>query len=234
MLGFGSIGALGKIGAASGAGAVLGPAAATLGAAEGLVNSYINYKNYQLQKDNYNYQKDLQNTIFMREDSSIQRRVADLSASGLSPVLAAGQGAGAGATVATNTPQYNKFSQLSESAQAVLGLMSQQADISKTLAEEEYLQQQAEKSRADTDYTKKATQEKAWNLQQSYDAGVRTNVSGIVGQLVDGFSAIKNSMSRKAETDSERLKRKNDAAERLRKGGTGRSGKEPKLWNIQE
>lgn len=54
---------------------------------------------------NYNYQKDLQRTIFGREDSSIARRVADLKASGLSPVLAAGQGAGSGGIVSTKPPE---------------------------------------------------------------------------------------------------------------------------------
>ena len=56
---------------------------------------------------NLNYQKDLQNRIFSREDSSVQRRVADLKAAGLSPVLAAGQGASAGPVVSTKAPEFD-------------------------------------------------------------------------------------------------------------------------------
>lgn len=61
--------------------------------------------NFGLGLANYNYQKDLQRSIFNREDTSIARRVADLKASGLSPVLAAGQGAGTGAIVSTHQPE---------------------------------------------------------------------------------------------------------------------------------
>ena len=61
--------------------------------------------NFGLGLANYNYQKDLQRSIFNREDTSIARRVQDLKASGLSPVLAAGQGAGTGAIVSTKAPE---------------------------------------------------------------------------------------------------------------------------------
>ena len=66
-------------------------AAAVLGGAavgSNLLTGYLNYKN---QKDTLSWQKDVQRDIFAREDTSIARRVADLKASGLSPVLAAGQ-----------------------------------------------------------------------------------------------------------------------------------------------
>ena len=61
--------------------------------------------NFGLGLANYNYQKELQRSIFNREDTSIARRVAGLKASGLSPVLAAGQGAGTGPIVSTHPPE---------------------------------------------------------------------------------------------------------------------------------
>jgi len=61
--------------------------------------------NFGLGLANYRYQKNLQNEIFRREDTSIARRVHDLKASGLSPVLAAGQGAGTGGIVSTRPPE---------------------------------------------------------------------------------------------------------------------------------
>lgn len=61
----------------------------------------INYKN---QQEEQQYQRDLQKQIFEREDTSQQRAVNDLVAAGLNPALAAGNGAGAGATTASVVP----------------------------------------------------------------------------------------------------------------------------------
>ena len=63
--------------------------AAALGGAAVGSNMLTGYLNYKQQQDTLNWQKDLQRDIFAREDTSIARRVADLKASGLSPVLAA-------------------------------------------------------------------------------------------------------------------------------------------------
>ena len=103
-------------------------------------NTLTGLLNYKQQRDTVAWQKDLQSDIFAREDTSIQRRVADLKAAGLSPVLAAGQGAGTGGTVSVTPPQLN----LGDNAMVAMNLMKQEADISATRAQEAYtkLQQQ--------------------------------------------------------------------------------------------
>ena len=190
---------------------------------EGIANNYWAYKNYQLQKGQYGYEQYLQSLLMGREDNAVQRRMADMRAAGINPVLAAGQGAQAGPVVSTQPPQMGKIAGMSEAAQAALGLMSMQANIAKTAAEEKYIYQQNVKSQAErklieeqlkqveaqTQNIKTGTAEKWWNLKQAQDVGVRTNASGMVGQVVDTMSAIKNSLYRKSETVQERREREN-------------------------
>lgn len=113
----------------------------------GAANTYLGFKNFGLQKSQFDYQRDLQERMFGREDTSITRRVADLKNAGLSPVLAAGQGAGSGPVVSTNAPQYPALPDLTG---AVLSALKMRQDISTTAAQEKLLHLQATQTAGNT------------------------------------------------------------------------------------
>lgn len=123
---------------------MIGLGATALGLASiapSLLNTYTQYKtaqdNLAEQKKWNSYNSWLQQSIFGRDDTSIQRRVADLKSAGLSPVLAAGQGAGTGGTIPISGAQ-SQAPQLSLDTMFAMNLMKMEADISATRAQEEY------------------------------------------------------------------------------------------------
>ena len=112
------------------------------GAATDIANIGIGIANYNLQKKMFKYQKALQERIFQREDTAVQRRVSDLEAAGMSKVLAAGQGAGTGGVVSTTTPQMTAVPDVSNRVTQALNLMQMRADISNTSAQGELIKAQ--------------------------------------------------------------------------------------------
>lgn len=68
-------------------------------------NIATSWANYGLQKKNLDYQKELQREIFTREDTAVQRRMADLKAAGINPYMASDSSASAGSVVSTSAPQ---------------------------------------------------------------------------------------------------------------------------------
>lgn len=144
----GFLGMSGNLSTMFGAGAFAINPALALGMGAGLADTasqwYWNDKNYGLQERTYDYNRMLQALMMSREDNSVARRIADLKASGLSPVLAAGQGAGTGPVIQTNTPQ-GVATTIGDKAGMLMSLMRMEADISKTYAENQLIDLQKSK-----------------------------------------------------------------------------------------
>jgi len=114
----------------------------------GAVDLFSSIGNMGMQQQNLDYQKNLQQQIFDREDNAITRRIADLKANGLSPVLAAGQGAQAGQAIQTQAPQMAPINAQDRFLKGIGAEIAQkdidlkQANIAKTNAETAYIQTQ--------------------------------------------------------------------------------------------
>lgn len=96
--------------------------------AGGLIDTFMGAssasKNYRAQMKALEWQKEAQKTTWEREDNAIQRRVKDLRAAGMSPVLAAGQGAQSSGPIQVTAPQYQKNWSLGSALDKASTLMS--------------------------------------------------------------------------------------------------------------
>lgn len=105
-------------------------------------NMGVGLLNYGEQREVNTWQRHAQEYTWAREDSATQRRVADLKAAGLSPVLAAGQGASTSSPISLTPPRLD----IGDSATMAMGLMKMKAEIDRTEAEKEAIKVQIDKT----------------------------------------------------------------------------------------
>ena len=159
--------------------AVLG-GAAVVGA---LASAGVGYLNYKEQKTQNDYNKNLQKIMMDREDNSIQRRIADMEAAGLSPTLAAGNGASAGPVVNTSAPQLDLGNE--NPAMQALAAMRQEQDITKTAEEIKAIKMQANKAESEKKLLDTTNAIKSHDYDILERTGVLSTVSGEVAAGVN-------------------------------------------------
>lgn len=122
-------------------------------------NQYLDLEkqNLNMQAATNQWMQAVQHHTWEREDNAVQRRVADLKAAGLNPILAAGQGAGTSAGMKLQAPQMGgqHIERKAMAVQNAMAVMKMKADISQTNAQKKYIDTQSAKVRQEIDHNAK-------------------------------------------------------------------------------
>lgn len=119
-----------------------------------IANAGLGIANYFQQSRQYAYERALQQVMFAREDDAVQRRVKDLRAAGLSPVLAAGSAAGSGAVVQTHAPQFGALDDMGQPAKLAMDMLTQDQQIAQSAQQIELSRKQQDKLLSDIEVNK--------------------------------------------------------------------------------
>lgn len=128
-----------------------------------------NNRNFQLQQQNLDYIKHRDQITMEREDNATQRRVADLEAAGMSPILAAGSPAAASSGPITSAPQGQAPQKGNEGVMAKMQFANMLNQIGMSTAELSLLKERVRGMKIDND----AKENKEWGTLAQFRAQIQ-------------------------------------------------------------
>ena len=157
-----------------------------------ILSGVMDAGNFALSMGAQAWQKQAQEKTWEREDNAIQRRVADMKAAGINPLLAAGNPAQASSPIQVGVPQASL-----ENVSALTSVSRSKQDIARSKTEQVLMGEQMKLAQANTQEAVARARAasidadtKKWDLDTSKLRKLRTTDRGITNEILSAISGL--------------------------------------------